>query len=121
MTTPTGNVLKLVGGRWVPAIPEPYPLLFRLRCACGRKFWTRDGYDAHYALAHVLNANPPRALIYTPDFYTDGMTPLMCREVLAHGDRFCELPVGHPGPHCCRATEHRHGAASLPSGREGQR
>jgi hypothetical protein len=49
---------KLIHGRWVPAIPEPYPLLVRHRCSCGRKFWTREGYDAHYAFAHILYASP---------------------------------------------------------------
>lgn len=43
-----------VGG-WVPAIPEPYPMFpSGNRCDCGKKFFTREGYDAHYALKHIL-------------------------------------------------------------------
>lgn len=49
------ETMQLVDGRWVPAIPEPYPLLIRVRCACGAKFWTRDGYRIHYATAHLDN------------------------------------------------------------------
>lgn len=45
-------VTQLVNGRWVPAIPEPYPLLLRVRCACGAKLWSRDKYRAHYAIVH---------------------------------------------------------------------
>lgn len=47
---------QLIGGRWVPAIPLPYYLHFRMRCGCGRKFWTHEGYEGHYALVHILRA-----------------------------------------------------------------
>ena|SRR5215469_10154428 len=53
-------------GQWVPAIPEPFYGL-RKQCwepvwakddlgdvRCDRKFWTKVGYRAHYALAHIL-------------------------------------------------------------------
>ena len=53
-------------GQWVPAIPEPY-FGIRKMCTycestlarpslnwCGRKFWTKEGYRAHYALKHIL-------------------------------------------------------------------
>jgi hypothetical protein len=39
-------------GEWVPAIPLPL-LGIRKRCGCGRRFWTMDGYRAHYAYAHA--------------------------------------------------------------------
>lgn len=39
--------------KWVPAIPEPYYGI-RKECVCGRKFWTKEGYKAHYALEHIL-------------------------------------------------------------------
>lgn len=41
-------------GEWVPAIPEPYHLLFKVRCECGDTFWKRESYDAHFALKHIL-------------------------------------------------------------------
>lgn len=41
-------------GEWVPAIEEPYELLLRKQCRCGKKLWTREGYEAHYALKHIL-------------------------------------------------------------------
>jgi hypothetical protein len=41
-------------GEWVPAIPLPLYVLLRKRCRCGRKFWTMEGYQGHYALCHVL-------------------------------------------------------------------
>jgi len=42
-------------GQWVPAIPEPLYEWFDLKkCKCGRMFWTKEGYRAHYALAHIL-------------------------------------------------------------------
>ena len=41
-------------GEWIPAIFEPYPLLIRLRCFCGRRFWTREGYEAHHSHKHIL-------------------------------------------------------------------
>lgn len=42
-------------GEWVPAIPEPYFLLFgRTRCECGEKIKSRQRYREHYALVHIL-------------------------------------------------------------------
>jgi len=51
-------------GQWVPAIPEPYYLLFRKECCaqtglqkgeiCKKKFWRTESYRAHYALKHIL-------------------------------------------------------------------
>lgn len=41
-------------GEWVPAIPLPYFRAFRYECTCGKKFWTLYGYEAHYALRHIL-------------------------------------------------------------------
>lgn len=41
-------------GEWVPAIPCPWYLGFRKKCECGRKFWTFESYEAHYALRHIL-------------------------------------------------------------------
>lgn len=42
---------------WMPSIPLP---LYGLRkhCRCGRKFWTAEGYEGHYALAHILGMHP---------------------------------------------------------------
>ena len=40
-------------GKWVEAIPEPYYGL-RRKCDCGKKFWTEEGYEGHYALKHIL-------------------------------------------------------------------
>lgn len=41
-------------GEWVPAIEEPYYLMFRKECRCGAKFWTMEGYEGHHALKHIL-------------------------------------------------------------------
>ena len=41
-------------GQWVPAIPLPFYFMIRKGCSCGRKFWTEEGYEAHYALKHIL-------------------------------------------------------------------
>lgn len=41
-------------GEWVPAIEEPYEHMFTKECRCGEKFFTRYGYEAHYALKHIL-------------------------------------------------------------------
>ena len=42
-------------GQWVPAVPEPYHLLFRKQCGiCRQRFWTEAGYNGHYALVHIL-------------------------------------------------------------------
>lgn len=46
---------KTFDSLWLPAIPLPL-LGIRKRCDCGRKFWTMDGYRAHYALAHILES-----------------------------------------------------------------
>ena len=40
-------------GEWVPAIPEPFYGL-RHVCACGRKFWKKENYRAHYAYTHIV-------------------------------------------------------------------
>jgi hypothetical protein len=45
-------------GEWVPAIPGPF-LGLRKTCRCGRKFWTMEGYQGHYAYAHALGMVPP--------------------------------------------------------------
>jgi len=50
---------KNTRGEWVPAIPLPFYLPpGRKRCSCGKRFWTLEGYEAHYALRHILL--PPR-------------------------------------------------------------
>lgn len=44
-------------GEWVPAIPEPLFVGWRLRrcrCNCGETFKDRVTYRGHYALAHIL-------------------------------------------------------------------
>lgn len=42
-------------GEWVPAIPEPYFLMFGwVKCSCGSKFRGRSRYREHFALAHIL-------------------------------------------------------------------
>ena len=44
-------------GQWVPAIPEPLFVGFRLRkcrCDCGDLRPNRQSYREHYALAHIL-------------------------------------------------------------------
>lgn len=53
----TDNSMQNARGDWVPAIPEPMWVGFRLRraeCTCGKKFSNRDGYRDHYAYAHIL-------------------------------------------------------------------
>lgn len=40
-------------GEWVPAIPLPLYGV-RKQCLCGRRFWTMEGYQGHYTLAHIL-------------------------------------------------------------------
>ncbi len=45
-------------GQWVPSIPLPFYGL-RKGCQCGRKFWTADGYQGHYALCHILHLDAP--------------------------------------------------------------
>lgn len=59
------DVMQLIAGRWVPAIPEPYPLLARLRCACGRKFWKRANYARHYATQHITPPAEPTTTLET--------------------------------------------------------
>lgn len=40
---------------WLPAIPLPFLGIPFKRCNyCKRKFWTMDGYRAHFALHHIL-------------------------------------------------------------------
>ncbi len=51
-------------------------------------------------------------ILYNGDPCTDGHLPLMCREEMVFGHRFCELPQGHTGARHCRATGHPHGANS---------
>jgi len=49
-------------GEWVPAIPEPLFVGWRLRkcrCDCGETFKDKVSYQGHYALVHIL-ALPPR-------------------------------------------------------------
>lgn len=44
-------------GEWVPAIPEPLFVGFRLRkarCDCGETFRGRLRYREHFALVHIL-------------------------------------------------------------------
>lgn len=44
-------------GNWVPAIPEPlYNFLTKECTTCEerRRFYTLEGYRAHYALVHIL-------------------------------------------------------------------
>lgn len=48
-------------GEWVTAIPEPFYSFRKICCyegfnnsGCGAKFWTLEGYRAHYALKHIL-------------------------------------------------------------------
>ena len=50
----TANQVQNEHGQWVPDIPLPFYGL-RKRCGCGRKFWTMDGYQGHYALRHILS------------------------------------------------------------------
>lgn len=54
---PNGSRLTEV---WLPAIPMPM-LGLRQGCSCGRRFWTRRGYEAHYALEHILESRETRA------------------------------------------------------------
>jgi hypothetical protein len=44
-------------GEWVPSIPEPEFIGYKLRhckCDCGEKFATKLAYRSHYALIHIL-------------------------------------------------------------------
>lgn len=50
------DTVEVADGIWVPALPEPYYLMFRRQCCkCGEKFFTKDGYMGHYALRHILH------------------------------------------------------------------
>lgn len=49
-----GVAAKNKRGQWVPPVPEPYYRLIKRECACGRKFWTDEGYQGHYAYKHIL-------------------------------------------------------------------
>ena len=43
-------------GEWVPSIPEPYYGFWK-HCVfnrCEEVFWTKRGYQGHYALCHIL-------------------------------------------------------------------
>jgi hypothetical protein len=48
-------------GEWVVAIPLPYDYVLFKRCGkwdgrneCQAKFFTRRGYNGHYALVHIV-------------------------------------------------------------------
>lgn len=45
-------------GEWVPAIPMPFFGLRKKCMECGAKFWTMNGYRAHFSLKHIVD---PRA------------------------------------------------------------
>ncbi len=47
-------------GEWVPSIPEPFFGL-RMHCDCGAKFWSRDAYEGHYALVHILGMSDKKS------------------------------------------------------------
>ncbi|MDE2096474.1 MAG: hypothetical protein KGL39_04450 [Patescibacteria group bacterium] len=50
-------------GQWVPSIPYPLFVGFRLRkavCECGRKFKSQEAYEGHYALKHILLGVPTK-------------------------------------------------------------
>jgi hypothetical protein len=66
-THPIQTATQNSRGDWVKAIPEPYYGL-RKTCYytdntpdhpslwhCEEKFWTLEGYRAHYALKHILH------------------------------------------------------------------
>lgn len=55
-------------GEWVPAIPEPWYLrAHRYGCDCGKAtFWTKEGYQGHYAYAHILGMS-----IWNANFKSD--------------------------------------------------
>lgn len=55
------NIQQNDHGEWVPAIPEPMFLGWRLRpfrCSCGERFHERLSYEGHYALVHILGVSP---------------------------------------------------------------
>lgn len=46
---------------WVPAIPEPFYIGFRLRrcrCDCGLTFRNKQRYREHYAYQHIWAGDP---------------------------------------------------------------
>jgi hypothetical protein len=47
------NMTMNVKKQWVPSIPEPY-YSSRKHCRCGKKFWRKVSYKAHFALVHIL-------------------------------------------------------------------
>jgi hypothetical protein len=54
---PASVSMQTRDGRWVPAIPEPLWVGWRLRrarCLCGRTFRDAETYQGHYALEHIL-------------------------------------------------------------------
>lgn len=54
---PAGASQQNLIGQWVPAIPEPLFVGWRLRkcrCACGETFKGRTAYRGHYALVHIM-------------------------------------------------------------------
>lgn len=52
---PEGTSTQNSRGEWVPAIPEPYFVMFGwVKCSCGSKFRGRSRYREHFALAHIL-------------------------------------------------------------------
>jgi hypothetical protein len=61
MTEPeTRTMTENRRGEWVPAIPLPF-IGLRKKCSCGKKFWTTEGYRAHYALRHIIDPEEPHA------------------------------------------------------------
>ncbi|HEU0226455.1 MAG TPA: hypothetical protein VFQ86_01855 [Arachidicoccus soli] len=57
-----GNVAtENARGEWVPYVPVPYYLgLGRVRCKCGRVFWSKQRYAEHYSYWHILFPTPPK-------------------------------------------------------------
>ena len=45
-------------GEWVPAIPLPFFGLIRVSCNCGKSFFRRSSYEAHYAYEHIIKGRP---------------------------------------------------------------
>ena len=53
------NLTQNQDGNWIPAIPEPYYGM-RKWCECGERFWTLEGYRAHYSYVHILEPAPKK-------------------------------------------------------------
>lgn len=57
MSSSPRNMERLVDGRWVPAVPEPYWerswFGWKLRCRCLARFSRREDYDDHYRANHL--------------------------------------------------------------------